>query len=277
MFCVYCGTNNSDQSAVCLFCGQRIPDVQAQPETIREDIGEQTAKASVPAQAPPEASAAVVVERYTAESLGKTQSAPWLRTTPQKRLLLILAAGIVFIAALILFWQWNAKRISHTRRIEALMRDAGALHSKSAEFTRRLQELRSRPTTTMREYHDQCAGLESPLADANSAAKNEDVLVEQIIPEFHDEPKVLAVLNDMKRASDLNQRIQSDVRQEILLSKTLMHLTPSEQIEFFSMSIHPVQEEEKQLAAEEQQIISQIQEEGRQLPPELFRTLLSQD
>ncbi len=157
------------------------------------------------------------------------------------------------------------------------MRDAGALHSKSAEFTRRVQQLRSRPTTTMREYHDQCAGLESPLADANSAAKSEDVLVEQIIPEFHDEPKVLAVLNDMKRASDLNQRIQSDVRQEILLSKTLMHLQPSEQIEFFSMSIHPVQEEEKQLASEEQQIISQIQEEGRRLPPELSRTLLSQD
>jgi hypothetical protein len=280
MLCTFCGTNHPDDATFCLFCGQPLRSVQPQREAVgaAKDDGEPRAvpaTIAVASQAPTAAGATIVVEKHSAESLAKSQVAPPLPVKPNKRPFVIFgaAAAIVLLAA---FWPWYAERVSRERRIEELIRQAGAFHSKSAQFTRRIQELRSHPTTTMKEYHDQCAGLESPLADARSAARSTDLLVEQIKPEFQKTPEVLAVLDGMKKAADLDQRLQGDVRQEILLSKTLMHLEPYEQIEFFSMSIHPVHEEEKQLAAEEQQIISQIQDDGRKLPPDLSRALLSQ-
>lgn len=281
MLCTFCGTSHPDGATVCLFCGQTIESVQPQPQpvvTSPESNGARAmgASATVTPQIPTAARATVVVEKHSAESLAQGQAVPPLQVKPPKRRTLIFAAAAAVILVLAVFGPWYAERISRERRIEELIREAGTLHSKSAQFTRRIQELRSHPTTTMKEYHDQCAGLESQLADARSAAKSTDLLVEQMIPEFQKNAEVLAVLDDMKRASDLDQRVQGDVRQEILLSKTLMHLEPYEQVEFFSMSIHPVQQEEKQLAGEEQQIISQIQDDGRKLPPELSRALLSQ-
>lgn len=286
MLCTYCGTNHPDGTTFCLFCGQRIDGVEPRSEAASR--AESKAEAGVAAssspapQIPAATKAAVVIERHSAESLANPESfahSEVVTSLPgrvHKRPVFIFTAAAIVMLALIASWPWYAERISRERRVEALIRQAGALHSKSAQFTRRIQELRSHPTTTMKEYHDQCAVLESPLAEARSAAKGTDLLVEQMIPEFQKNPEVLAVLDDMKKASDLDQRVQSDVRQEILLSKTLMHLEPSEQIEFFSMSIHPVHEDEKQLAAEEQQIISQILDDGRKLPPELSRALLSQ-
>ena len=278
MLCTFCGTNHPDDATFCLFCGQPLQPVQPQREAVGAAKADDEAVPATVSGAPQvraAAGATIVVEKYSAESLAKSQVAPPPSVKPNKRPLVFGAAAAV-ILVLAAFWPWYAERVSRERRIEQLIRQAGALHSKSAQFTRRIQELRSHPTTTMKEYHDQCTGLESPLADARSAAKGTDLLVEQIKPEFQKNPEILAVLDDMKKASDLDQRLQGDVRQEILLSKTLMHLEPYEQIEFFSMSIHPVHEEEKQLAAEEQQIISQIQDDGRKLPPDLSRALLSQ-
>jgi len=281
MLCTFCGTNHPDDATFCLFCGQPLQPGQPQREAIgaAKDDGEPRAvpaTIAVASQAPAAARATIVVEKHSAESLAKSQVTPLLPVKPNKPPLVTFGAAAAVILVLAGFWPWYAQRISRERRVEELIRQAGAMHSKSAQFTRRIQELRSHPTTTMKEYHDQCAGLESPLADARSAAKSTDLLVEQIKPEFQKNPEILAVLDDMKKASDLDQRLQGDVRHEILLSKTLMHLEPYEQIEFFSMSIHPVHEEEKQLAAEEQQIISQIQDDGRKLPPDLSRALLSQ-
>jgi hypothetical protein len=42
------------------------------------------------------------------------------------------------------------------------------------------------------------------------------------------------------------------------------------------MSIHPLQEEEKQLAVEEQQALSQIRDDGTKLPSSVSHSLLNQ-
>ena len=61
-----------------------------------------------------------------------------------------------------------------------------------------------------------------------------------------------------------------------MLSKTLMHLEPSEQVEFYAMSIHPLQEEEKQLAVEEQQALTQMRDYSGKLPSSVSHSLLNQ-
>ena len=79
----------------------------------------------------------------------------------------------------------------------------------------------------MKDYYDQCTQLEPYINDVTSATEKSRGLLEQVIPEFHDDAKTLTALNGMRKALELDQRLQNDVRQEVLLSKTLMHLEPS--------------------------------------------------
>jgi len=275
MFCVYCGTKNADGGSICVFCGQRVHNFQAQPEAAAADAP----KASVTQAAPVQVTATVVVQRHSPESLPGRKSPSWLHTAIQKHPVAVFAAAVGILMLLPTFamlWQWNANRLSRTHRLESLLKDAAELQEKSAEFTRRIQELRSRPTLAMKDYYDQCTQLEPYINDVTSATEKSRGLLEQVIPEFHDDAKTLTALNGMRKALELDQRLQNDVRQEVLLSKTLMHLQPSEQVEFYAMSIHPLQEEEKQLAVEEQQALTQMRDFSGKLPSAVSHSLLNQ-
>ena len=286
MFCVYCGTENSDSASICVYCGQQAHKVQSQAEVAADaaavHAGNDNAKAPI-AQPPavsassapaPQAGAAVAVQKHPAGSPGQPRPAQsWFQVVLQKHPVSVYLAAIIVVLMLIMFWRWNSFRMERAHRIEQLLKEASDSQAKSTAFTRQIQELRSRPTTTMKDYYDQCLELESRLNNVSSETQKSAALVDQLIPEFRDDPKILLALNDMKKVLDLDTRVQNDVRQETLLSKTLMHLEPSEQIEFYSMTIHSLQEEEKQLAIEEQQAVAQIHDEGRRLPSDLSRSL----
>ncbi|HTC92209.1 MAG TPA: zinc ribbon domain-containing protein [Terriglobales bacterium] len=293
MFCVYCGTENSDSASICVYCGQQAHKVQSQAEVAAAHMaagGNAAAQAGqdstrVPTSQPPaaaavgsapamQAGAAIAVQKHPAGSPGQPQPAQsWFHVVLQKHPVSVyLAAAIVLLMAIML-WRWNSFRMEKTHRIEQLLKQASDSQAKSTAFTRQIQELRSRPATTMKDYYDQCLELESRLNNVSSETQKSAALVDQLIPEFRDDPKILLALNDMKKVLELDTRVQNDVRQETLLSKTLMHLEPSEQIEFYSMTIHSLQEEEKQLAIEEQQVVAQIHDEGRRLPSDLSRSL----
>src|SRR5579859_1120354 len=292
MFCVYCGTENSDSASICVYCGQQTHNVQSQAEVAA--AGNTTAAgdaatghasgdtSKVPIAPPPAAhvggaapaAATIAVQKHPAGSLGQPQTAQsWLHVVLQKHPVSVYLAATIVVLMSIMLWRWNSFRMERTHRIEQLLKQASDSQAKSTAFTRQIQELRSRPTTTMKDYYEQCLELESRLNNVSSETQKSAALVDQLIPEFRDDPKILLALNDMKKVLDLDTRVQNDVRQEALLSKTLMHLEPSEQIEFYSMTIHSLQEEEKQLAAEEQQAVAQIHDEGRRLPSDLSRSL----
>jgi len=274
MFCVYCGTKNADGVSICVFCGQRVHNFQLQPEAAAADAP----KAPV-AQAPPvQITATVVVQKHAPETL-PVRKPSWLHIALQKHPVAVFAAAVgilMLLPTFVMLWQWNANRISRTHRLESLLKDTAELQEKSAEFTRRIQELRSRPTLAMKDYYDQCTQLEPYINDVTSATEKSRGLLEQVIPEFHDDAKTLTALKGMRKALELDQRLQNDVRQEVLLSKTLMHLEPSEQVEFYAMSIHPLQEEEKQLAVEEQQALTQMRDYSGKLPSSVSHSLLNQ-
>jgi len=292
MFCVYCGTENSDSASICVYCGQQAHKVQSQAEvaaantTAGAAAAVQTSKDT--AKAPPvqpaavsvssapgaQTEATIAVQKHPAGSPGHPKPASsWFHVVLQKHPVSVYLAAIIVVLMLIMFWRWNSFRMERTHRIEQLLKEASDSQAKSTAFTRQVQELRSRPTTTMKDYYDQCLELESRLNNVGAATDRSATLVDQLMPEFHDDPKILLALNDMKKVLELDKRVQNDVRQETLLSKTLMHLEPSEQIEFYSMTIHSLQEEEKQLAVEEQQAVAQIHDEGRKLPSDLSRSL----
>jgi hypothetical protein len=286
MFCVYCGTENSDSASICVYCGQQAHKVQSQAEVAAGaaavHAGNDNAKtpiaqplaAAVSSAPAPQAGAAVAVQKHPAGSPGQPSPAQsWFQVVLQKHPVSVYLAAIIVVLMLIMFWRWNSFRMERAHRIEQLLKEASDSQAKSTAFTRQIQELRSRPTTTMKDYYDQCLELESRLNNVSSETQKSAALVDQLIPEFRDDPKILLALNDMKKVLDLDTRVQNDVRQETLLSKTLMHLEPSEQIEFYSMTIHSLQEEEKQLAIEEQQAVAQIHDEGRRLPSDLSRSL----
>jgi hypothetical protein len=285
MFCVYCGTKNPDEATVCVFCGQRVHNFQPQPEVAAASAADsdKTPAPQVVAQpaAPPPAqvAATVLVQKHLPHSLPTHNPPSGLHALVQKNpvgLFAAAAAIVVLVPTIVLVWQWNSNRLAKTHRLESVLKDAADSQASSAEFTRHIQELRSRPTLAMKEYYDQCVALEPGINTATSASEKSRSLLDQVIPEFYDDAKTLSTLNSLKRALDLDQRLQNDVRQEVLLSKTLMSLEPSEQVEFYSMSIHPLQEEEKQLAVEEQQTLAQIRDDSRKLPSSVSRSLLNQ-
>jgi len=282
MFCVYCGTKNPDEASICLFCGQRVHNFQTQTEAVATQTApaEDTAKVPVYQEPGPDArtGATIAVQKYSAAVFEKQKPAPWYAAFQKHPVAVLATAALVVVALLatISLWRWTADRIARSQRIESYLKVIGALQANSAGFTKHIQKLRTDPAPSMMEYHDQCVGLEPLLNDASSTTEKGEVLIDQAIPEFQDDPKISPVLNDMKKALDLDKRVQTDVKQETLLVKTLMHLEPNEQTEFFAMSIKPLQDEEKQLAAEEQQTLAQIQNEGRKLPSNLSRSLLSQ-
>jgi len=292
MFCVYCGTENSDSASICVYCGQQTHNVQSQAEVAA--AGNTTAAgdaatghasgdtSKVPIAPPPAAhvggaapaAATIAVQKHPVGSPGQPQTAQsWFHVVLQKHPVSVYLAATIVVLMSIMLWRWNSFRMERTHRIEQLLKQASDSQAKSTAFTRQIQELRSHPTTTMKDYYEQCLELESRLNNVSSETQKSAALVDQLIPEFRDDPKILLALNDMKKVLDLDTRVQNDVRQETLLSKTLMHLEPSEQIEFYSMTIHSLQEEEKQLAAEEQQAVAQIHDEGRRLPSDLSRSL----
>jgi len=292
MFCVYCGTENSDSASICVYCGQQTHNVQSQAEvaaantatgdTAAVHTGKDSTKAPAPqplaaagsAAPAAQAGAAVAVQKHPAGSLGQPKPAQsWFHVVLQKHPVSVYLAAAIVVLMAIMLWRWNSFRMEKNHRIEQLLKEASDSQAKSTAFTRQIQELRSRPTMTMKDYYEQCLELESRLNNVSSETQKSAALVDQLIPEFRDDPKILLALNDMKKVLDLDTRVQNDVRQEALLSKTLMHLEPSEQIEFYSMTIHSLQEEEKQLAAEEQQAVAQIHDEGRRLPSDLSRSL----
>jgi len=282
MFCVYCGTKNPDEASICLFCGQRVHNFQTQTEAVvtQTPPAEDTAKVPVYQESEPDArtGGTIAIQKYSVATFNKQKPAPWYAAFQRHPVAVLATAALVVVGLLatISLWRWTANRAARSHRIENLLKDTAELQAKSAGFTKRIQELRSGPALSMMDYHDQCLGLEPLLNDASSTTEKGEVLVDQAIPEFQDDPKIFPVLNDMKKALDLDKRLQTDVKQETLLVKTLMHLEPNEQTEFFAMSIKPLQDEEKQLASEEQQTLAQIQNEGRQLPSNLSRSLLSQ-
>jgi hypothetical protein len=283
MFCLYCGTKNPDDTTVCVFCGQRVHNVQAQPEAAAATPvdTDKTPAPQVAAQAAPpvQVTATVVVQKHLPHSLPVPKPPSWFHAALQKNPVAFFAGAaaiVVLLPTIVLLWQWNSNRLSKTHRVENVLKDAADSQATSADFTRRIQELRSRPTPVMKDYYDQCVALEPGINAATSATEKSRSLLDQVIPEFYDDAKTLGALNSMKRALDLDQRVQNDVRQEVLLSKTLMHLEPSEQVEFFAMSIHPLQEEEKQLAVEEQQALSQIRDDSTKLPSSVSHSLLNQ-
>src|SRR5215471_11294873 len=284
MFCVYCGTKNQDEVSVCIFCGQRLHNFQPQPEAAAAPAdanADKTPAAQVVKQpAPPvQVTATVVVQKHVPHSLPTQKPPSWLHATVQKNpvaFFAAVAAIIVLLPTVVLLWQWNSGRLTRAQRLEGVLKDAADSQAKSAEFTRRIQELRSRPTLAMKDYYDQCLALEPAANAATSATENSRSLLDQVIPDFYDDAKTLGALNSLKRALELDQRVQNDVRQEVLLSKTLMNLEPSEQVEFYAMSIHPLQEEEKQLAVEEQQTLSQLRDGSTKLPSSVSHSLLNQ-
>jgi hypothetical protein len=282
MFCVYCGTKNPDEASICLFCGQRVHNFQTQTEAVvtQTPPAEDTAKVPVYQESEPDArtGGTIAIQKYSVATFNKQKPAPWYAAFQRHPVAVLATAALVVVGLLatISLWRWTANRAARSHYIENLLKDGGELQAKSAGFTRHIQELRNGPALSMMDYHDQCLGLEPLLNDASSTTEKGEVLVDQAIPEFQDDPKIFPVLNDMKKALGLDKRLQTDVKQETLLVKTLMHLEPNEQTEFFAMSIKPLQDEEKQLASEEQQTLAQIQNEGRQLPSNLSRSLLSQ-
>lgn len=283
MFCVYCGTKNPDEASVCVFCGQRVHNFQPQPEgagaAANESAKKPTAQAVAQPPTPPvQVTATVVVQKHSPHSLPIQKPPTWFHAALQKNPVAVFAAAaciLLLIPTLVILWQWNSNRLSKAHRIEDLLKEAAELEAKSAEFTRRIQELRSRPTLAMKDYYDQCTQLEPTINSVTSATEKSRGLLDQVIPEFLDDAKTLGALNSLKRSLELDQRLQNDVRQEILLSKTLMHLEPSEQVEFYAMSIHPLQEEEKQLAVEEQQALAQVRDASSKLPSSVSRSLLN--
>ena len=286
MFCVYCGTKNQDDVSVCIFCGQRLHNFQPQPEAAAASVADTDKPPAAPqvvtqpAPPPPvQVTATVLVQKHLPHSLPTQKPPSWLHATVQKHpvaFFAAVAAIIVLLPTVVLLWQWNSGRLTKAQKLEGVLKDAADSQAKSAEFTRRIQELRSRPTLAMKDYYDQCLALEPAANAATSATENSRSLLDQVIPDFYDDSKTLGALNSLKRALDLDQRVQNDVRQEVLLSKTLMHLEPSEQVEFYAMSIHPLQEEEKQLAVEEQQTLSQLRDGSTKLPSSVSHSLLNQ-
>jgi hypothetical protein len=283
MFCVYCGTKNPDDASVCVFCGQRVHNFQPQPEAAATGPAD-TNKTSAPhvtaKGAPPmQVAASVMVQKHSPLTLPTPKPPSPLHALLQKNPVVFFAAAaalVVLLPTVVWLWQWNSNRLSRTHRLESVLKEAADLQATSAEFTRQIQELRSRPTLAMKDYSDQCVALEPTINAATSATEKSRSLLDQVIPEFYDDAKTLGALNSLKRALDLDQHVQNDVRQEVLLSKTLMHLEPSEQVEFYAMSIHPLQEEEKQLAVEEQQALAQVRDSSRRLPSSVSRSLLNQ-
>ena len=259
MFCVYCGTKNADGVSICVFCGQRVHNFQLQPEAAAADAP----KAPV-AQAPPvQITATVVVQKHAPETL-PVRKPSWLHIALQKHPVAVFAAAVgilMLLPTFVMLWQWNANRLSRTHRLESLLKDTAELQEKSAESG--AGAIVSFP-------------VEPYINDVTSATEKSRGLLEQVIPEFHDDAKTLTALNGMRKALELDQRLQNDVRQEVLLSKTLMHLEPSEQVEFYAMSIHPLQEEEKQLAVEEQQALTQMRDYSGKLPSSVSHSLLNQ-
>lgn len=188
---------------------------------------------------------------------------------------LIAAAAICTV---VVYGSLMGIRARHFARIESLLNEFSASGGKGATSKQRFVQDVNQSTRTLLEYIERCRELELALNDYEPYLRTGDRLLGDMSDElqyFKADPKHADLISTI---SVLQKLIGKDIesarafRKEVDYARQLAQMSTSEdQIRFYKANILPVKADEKQIANEEVQILTDAKARGVNLPEALYR------